>query len=247
LIPWRQEAKVGEASRVFRALARPCGFRTTDGGKSWESVSELRNEIYGIWGASPERIVAVGQNGIMGSSDGTTFEMEVDVDGWMYGVWGRGPREIYAVGDRNGRSVVLRFDGRSWREQPAPSRSTFDEPRGITGTADRTLYMIGAAGGIWRRAPKKKRWSNIATSFSGELLGLSATDTEVFVVGRNRVALVRTDGGTSFVRFLKAPLHFPTQARSALEDVLATPEAVVVVGEGTFVPPTGALYVRTSL
>lgn len=246
----RRERPVGDSVfAVDEELAYIGGTglkRTKDGGKTWQVVSGPHNAIYGIWGASAERIVAVGQNGIVGTRDGTTFDKELEVDGWLHGVWGRGPREIYAVGTRDDRGFVWTFDGTSWLESPAPSRRKFDEPRGITGTSEGTLYMIGAAGGIWRREPGKKSWSNISANSKGELLGIGATDTEIFVVGRARTALVSTDGGASFNPFLKENPHFPKKAFSSLEDIWVTPTAVVVVGEGTYVPPTGAIYVRSS-
>ena len=83
-------------------------------------MSEGRGwELWGIWGAAPNDMWMVGQNGVIVHYDGTAFTAVVSpTDLLLLGIWGSGPNDIWAVGI-NG--AILHYDGAGWSFSPSPT------------------------------------------------------------------------------------------------------------------------------
>ena len=59
-------------------------------------------------------------------------------------VWARAADDVWVVGSDG---LILHFDGRTWTQEPSGT----DEPLvGVHG-AGRTIWVIGAEGGLYRR------------------------------------------------------------------------------------------------
>ena len=65
------------------------------------------NTIRALWSSGDNFIIAVGDNGTILASDGTTWtKMTSTVSVHLRGVWGTGPSNIFAVGDS---ATILRY------------------------------------------------------------------------------------------------------------------------------------------
>lgn len=125
-------------------------------GEVWESQSTpVRAPLWGVWGAAPDDVWAVGGTG---AGSGEPVILHFDGAGWtqfalpplatqnvfaLYKVWGLDAQNVWAVGQQG---VVLRYDGTAWREQHSGAP---DDLISLWGTAlDRIVAVGGRAGGI---------------------------------------------------------------------------------------------------
>jgi len=97
-----------------------------DGGGFTRFTTPGRERVYGVWGASPAEVWAVGgdgdspdTSGIIWRFDGAAWTAQ-DLSGvrpqgvpLLFKVWGRAPDDVYAVGTRG---IVLHWDGARWAE-----------------------------------------------------------------------------------------------------------------------------------
>src|SRR5207245_1522937 len=71
--------------------------------------------LYGIWGTSLTSVTVVGASGRILQYDGSTWKTMVSpTQRTLSRVWGSSPSDVWAVGD----SVLLHFDGGSWKNVP---------------------------------------------------------------------------------------------------------------------------------
>lgn len=125
-------------------------------GESWASQSTpIRAPLWGVWGAAPDDVWAVGGTG---TGSGEPVILHFDGAGWtqialpalttpnvfaLYKVWGLDAQNVWAVGQQG---VVLRYDGSAWREEQSGAP---DDLISLWGTAaDRIVAVGGRAGGI---------------------------------------------------------------------------------------------------
>lgn len=111
--------------------------------------------MFGVWGVSPDNVVAVGgevnvsdTDGVIWRFDGASWVQEdlssTNPDGipTLFKVWGRSPNEVYACG---ARGTVLRYDGTSWTKlTTATTRTLFT----VYGNATRVASTGGAQSGV---------------------------------------------------------------------------------------------------
>jgi photosystem II stability/assembly factor-like uncharacterized protein len=172
-------------------------LHTTDGGKTWTTPDTPTSGcLYKIGGAPSGAIYVTGDEGLLRSTDGTTWEtLQTDTDERMLCLWFIGADVIFAAG--GGGTIIRTTDGgQSW----AHLRSGVTKPLcGLWGRNTQHLVAIGDGGTIvitqdggetWQ-APKsgtKQDLEDIAAGFSGELL----------VVGNGGTVLTSEDGGLTW-------------------------------------------------
>lgn len=79
---------------------------------AWQSTIETINpqgsELFGVYGERPERVFAVGENGLILRIDGTQVtELARSTPQRLYGIYGRSETDIYVVGYAMGASLIL--------------------------------------------------------------------------------------------------------------------------------------------
>ncbi len=114
------------------------------------------NTVYGVWGATPDEVWAVG--GFAGRDpfawrwDGAAWEVtELPMDlprtaagevPALFKVWGRSATDVWAVG---GLGTVLHWDGEAWtRVESGSTEQLFT----VTGTDEEIVIVGGSAGGV---------------------------------------------------------------------------------------------------
>lgn len=125
-------------------------------GAQWTRQSAPTTEhLWGVWGAAPNDLWAVGGTGQL---DGVPTIVHYDGARWtsasvptlqradvhaFFKVWGTSARNIYVVGQRG---VILHYDGAAWSEQ---SSGATDDLVSLWGTsADRIVAVGGRGNGI---------------------------------------------------------------------------------------------------
>ncbi|GAB4202514.1 MAG: hypothetical protein OHK0013_15880 [Sandaracinaceae bacterium] len=121
----------------------------------WDGValvpmeSGTEEDLWGVWGATPDNVWAVGGTGFSPSEptllhfDGTAWApvsfgpLERANVHAFFKVWGSGPDDVWVVGQRG---VVLHFDGVSWREELVGAS---DDLVAVWGTGPDDVVMVG--------------------------------------------------------------------------------------------------------
>jgi hypothetical protein len=161
--------------------------------------------MYGIWGAAPNDIWAVGADVENPDTGGVIWHY--DGDGWsavdlggvraggipqLFKVWGRAGDDVYAVGFRG---VVLHWNGQRWAVMPTPNvndRQLF--------TVHGNGHRVGAVGGFFAEALLLEREEAgdflLATpANSPQLNGVFYTPDELAVAVGNGLAVATRDAG----------------------------------------------------
>ena len=95
-----------------------CDGLVTDACQDWNgelAVTSITSQLRAVWAGGPDRIVAVGNGGVVLRHDGTQWRADPaakEIEHNLRGVQGRGDGELFAVGYSG---AVLRFDGGAWR------------------------------------------------------------------------------------------------------------------------------------
>jgi hypothetical protein len=122
-------------------------------GVQWTTHSSpTTQDLWGVWGATPDDVWAVGG---AGQQEGQATLLHYDGASWttvalpplarpnvwaLYNVWGFHARDVYAVGQRG---VVLHFDGASWSELGV---GTSDDLIALWGVPPSRLAIVGGRG-----------------------------------------------------------------------------------------------------
>jgi len=138
---------------------------------SWSNPLPQGNELNGVWSISATDIFAVGTNGTIVHSDGTTWSlMESNTISSLYAVWGLSSSNVYAAGSGG---VIMHYDGSEWSVAHIdPDGETF---MSIWGSSADDIHVGGQGGKIvyWNgtdwRIKQSGSISNIASlwGFSG--------------------------------------------------------------------------------
>ena len=139
--------------------------------------------LYGMWSGGPNRVLAVGERGLVVSYDGSTWRKQPPpVTTNLRSVWGSGPEAgapVFAVGDGG---TILKFDGTTWQSQVS---STTETLFGVWAASASDVFAVGAKGTILHYDGNV--WTPQASGTSAALHGVWGVDGSVFAVG---------DGGT---------------------------------------------------
>jgi len=166
--------------------------------------------------------------------------------GALFSVWSDGPDDVWVVGGERNRSVVLRFDGTSWRRDDPPTSAQLWWVHGFSGGP---VYVVGDGGTIARR--DAAGWEVLDSGHPGTtLFGIwGATPDELWAVGGpDRSLPEASQEGDVILRH--RPAHGPGWERvrlqvlddkpaSAQKNLFkvwgASPEDVFIVGDGGLV------------
>ncbi|HJL14209.1 MAG TPA: hypothetical protein RMH99_01065 [Sandaracinaceae bacterium LLY-WYZ-13_1] len=121
-------------------------------GSAWAArESPTDQDLWGVWGAAPDDVYAVG--GTARGPDGVPTIVHFDGDAWravdvtvetenvaaFFKVWGTGPDDVWVVGDRG---VVMHWDGAAWTEEKVAR----DDLVSLWGTGPNDIVAVGGRG-----------------------------------------------------------------------------------------------------
>jgi hypothetical protein len=107
--------------------------------------------FFKVWGAGPDDVWIVGQNGVVLHWDGVGFtEFGVGVSQDLIGIWGNGADDITVVGGR-GTAAMAHYDGMVWSSAP-PSR--YPGLNGIWTRRADVAHAVGVEGTVLRVDPR---------------------------------------------------------------------------------------------
>ncbi len=178
---------------------------TTDGGKTWQVLREVRGQdqvLMGIWFADAERGLAVGQFGLaLETRDGgKTWNERQLVDGEA------GERHLLSiVPGRDGlllvaaeAGTVLRSTdaGLTWRAVQTDNKGSFWAGAQL---ADGSLLLGGMRGHLYRSTDLGEHWTHLNSGTQQSLTGIAQRpDGTVRAVGLAGTTLLSKDGGQTF-------------------------------------------------
>lgn len=113
-------------------------------GSDWELVDTgVAADLYGVWGAGPACVFAVGQAGTILHYDGTAWQaQETPTDATLRDVWGTSCENVYAIGDAG---TILHYDGSQWQQRESPVTNTL---HAVWGSSAETLFAAGDNGTV---------------------------------------------------------------------------------------------------
>lgn len=191
---------VGQSNRFF-----PSGvLRTTDGGRSWESVAGPEGSWRCGWFLNPESGIVAGQLNLRAVLQGETLVKPLNQFGGLQ-AW----RDVrlnasgvpgWMVGD-GGRVAVSPDGGITWQAPPTmpARRADFVTFRAVT-TYGTNVWIAGSPGSVvWHSADGGKTWEGQQTGQSVALRSLHFTDEKHgCAVGDLGVTLMTSDGGETW-------------------------------------------------
>ena len=174
------------------ALLSPLSARA-----DWTAQLAGNQDLYDLWGSSPNDLYAVGAAGaIYHSTDsGKTWKPEQSgVTEPLYSVWGSGPDNVYAAGD-NGTILRSTDRGKTWRALPNPQLVAL---RSVEGFSANDIYLVGDNGTILHSTDG----DNFTPHTSGTTSALQslwgADGAQVYVVGDNGTILHSSNSGKTW-------------------------------------------------
>ncbi len=122
-------------------------------GSAWSTqTTPTAEDLWGVWGASPDNLWAVGGRG---REDGQATLLHFDGTDWgaetipqlqragvnaLFKVWGSSASDVYVVGQRGG---VLHYDGNTWTEQLVGAS---EDLISVWGTGPDLVVAVGGRG-----------------------------------------------------------------------------------------------------
>ena len=147
--------------------------------------------LWGVWGASPDDLWAVGGNGRASGQatvlhhDGTAWErvslpdLERAGVNAFFKVWGTGPDNVYVVGQRG---AVLHFDGAVWTEQHVGAS---EDLISLWGSGPDRIVAVGGRGNGIVSHFDGAAWDTFSVSPTPGLNGVWVRPGAVHVAGNN--------------------------------------------------------------
>ncbi len=153
-------------------------------GMRWRKQFDLHVDItiLSFWAESPEKIFAVGDEGLVLHWDGETWQrLTSGTRSALYGLWGMDAEHLLAVGDFG---MILRWNGQRWDEFHAGTESfLFD----VWGNGLDDIYVVGLSGTIGHF--DGSRWTLTPARARSDLLAVAGGRQGVFAVGAGGIAL----------------------------------------------------------
>jgi len=209
-----------------------------DGGAWTIQETPTDDQLWGVWGAAPDDVYAVGGSGRRGSEavllhyDGVSWS---DVDFGeldretraLFKVWGSGPDDVVVVGQRG---VVIRWDGSEWTQHLV---GTTEDLISVWGTGpDRVGIVGGRSNGVlvtWDGS----EWHNEPLSPIPGLNGIWMRDPDV-------IHAVGIEGTILTIDFMsRVPMEFPQDTRLAYHAIFGDPGGRLTSVGGNFASVTG--------
>jgi hypothetical protein len=177
----------GDGKRYYAVGAG--GTMLTFNGGRWKVIaSDSYEDLWSVWGASADDVFAVGdRKTTVRVSQGRAKEQVVGRGGFR-DVWGFGG-QVWAVGTRG---EVVRFDGRSWRNE---ATGCLVGLFGVAGASPAELWAVGEGGTLLRR--RGNRWARVAGGLQQDLVAVvpGPLAGEGHALGRQGVVLRRDRRG----------------------------------------------------
>jgi hypothetical protein len=170
-----------------------------DGSRWGRQETPTRQDLWGVWGASPDDLWAVGGSGL---SAGDATLLHFDGRGWsavrppplqranvfaFYKVWGTASDNAYVVGQRG---AVLHWNGGSWSEELAGAS---DDLISLWGTGPDHIVAVGGRGNGVASVWDGVAWTTRSLAPEPGLNGIWFDDDRVAHLAGNGGALVRLD------------------------------------------------------
>ena len=136
----------------------------------------VSRDLYGVWGAGPDDVYAVGELAILHWTGAVWEDMTPLNSSTLYGVWGTGPDDVFAVG-LGGR--VFHWNGASWTRMTTPTTRALT---GVWGAGPDDVFAVGAFGTIlhWDGVA----WSTMSSGTTTHLAAIwGSSSNDVYAVG----------------------------------------------------------------
>ena len=145
--------------------------------------TNVRADLWGIWGTGHNNVYVVGELGTITRFNGTNFSPVPNIPTYqsLNAIWGTKPNDIVVVGD-NG--VILHFNGTSWVHQFS---GTTENLYGVWGFNDSSVYAVGAYGTLLHYD---------GNSWNSEESGLPPNENLVSVAGAGNTVRAVSELGT---------------------------------------------------
>lgn len=178
---------------------------------SWDGVTLTRHKtpglardtVYGLWGASPDEVWAVGgwagRWGFLWRYDGSEWQnvslpddMPLDANGELPAllkVWGRAKDDVYVVG---GNGTILHYDGSSWSVVESGTTARLFT---VTGDDAQIAITGGDSSGVLLLGDATKGFTDATPPGAPVLQGLSFEDGGALWVTGADAAIFRREGG----------------------------------------------------
>jgi photosystem II stability/assembly factor-like uncharacterized protein len=166
---WVDTTGTFTSCRVLPASALADGWSRMESGTT--------NDLYGIWGASPDDVFAVGPKGTILHFDGRTWSpMAVDGSPHLLSVWGASGRDVFVVGDEG---VIIHYDGRRWNTMHS---GTTKNLIAVWGASGRDVFAVGYSGTVLHY--DGSAWTPMASGTGEDLYGVwGSSSSHVVAVG----------------------------------------------------------------
>ncbi len=173
-------------------------------GSAWKKeISPTTSDLWGVWGANPDDVWAVGgagraegQETLLRRQNGVWTRVQLPEltkpRVWaLFKVWGTSADNVYAVGQRG---AVLHFDGNSWTEELV---GTSKDLIALWGTGPNRIAMVGGRGNGQLVTWDGNKWNYYPLAPLPGLNGVwMRDDNTIHVVGEvGTVATVDFDSG----------------------------------------------------
>ncbi len=181
-------------------------------------------ELWGVWGASPSDVWAVGQGRRIVRFDGGTWTVlpqdQLCPGGDYEEVTGTGPDDVWIVGNSG---CVVRWDGRSFSDE---SVGVGDLLNGVATPARGEVFVASMTGRVWRRVGDAG-WSSETLPATGTLHDLTAYAGTVWAAGDNAVLLRRDPVTGAWARTI-----VPSEQNFRLQTITSSPgEGLLAAGQ----------------
>lgn len=154
--------------------------------------------IFGIWGAKPDDVWAVGgagstpTGGFLWHYDGSKWEAsplapsDLDATATVFKAWGTAADDVWFVGTGG---LILHFDGKAIAKVDSPVDATLFTASGANGR----VVAVGADGVILESTGDA--WTNVAPDNARQMNGVAARGDDAFAVGVYGGVMRRESGG----------------------------------------------------
>jgi hypothetical protein len=166
----------GDASVVYAVNGNILRSTTANGLFSTVLTSTSGQALFGVWGASPSDVFAVGQSGTIQRYNGSAWSKMTNADSrTLLAVWGSSGTNVYAVGSGG---AILRYTGTWGSVVPGTTMNLTD----VWGSSATDIFAVGAGGTIVHSSGGA--FTPMTSTTTRDLRGVFGTSpTNVYAVG----------------------------------------------------------------
>jgi photosystem II stability/assembly factor-like uncharacterized protein len=192
-------AKLVDENTGFVVGAFGAIYRTSDGGKTWESLkTPTEDYLFAVDFSSPRNGVAVGKAGAVLTTDdgGTTWvKRDAGTDRNLFSVAFASPQHVWAIGDW-GAVFESRDGGATWKDRTLPNDVVLTSQ---SWPDDQNGFIAGEFGTIERTTDGGATWSKMETGTEKTLFGVAfSSPTTGWAVGIDGLVVRTRDGGATW-------------------------------------------------